>query len=226
MGRVGGAVARTRIGAPIAQQAAKVTGKVSALRNTPIPAAGQPGRAAAIGKKAAGLVIEEGSQGAVAGALTAYVLEDPWSGNLSNALKGTPLESPFSRWTQTGPNDSSQEARFKNAVTDFVYGIPFGIGLGAAGDAIKAATGGDQGTYAAATRLGGDTIQERNAFELGESLLSPKTRVEDVKIELGPNPSAAQIEAAKRGIRTRIDQVVRDHDSADSLEFLRDRSRK
>jgi len=26
--------------------------------------------------------------------------------------------------------------------------------------------------------------------------------------------------------RTRIDQVVRDHDSADSLEFLRDRSRK
>jgi hypothetical protein len=140
MGKAGRALAKTPVGAPVAQQAAKVTGKVSALRNTPIPAVGQPGRAAAVAKKAAGLVIEEGSQGAVAGAVSAYVLEDPWSGNLSNALKGTPLESPFSRWTQTGPGDSSQEARFKNAVTDFVYGIPFGIGLGAAGDAIKAAT--------------------------------------------------------------------------------------
>jgi hypothetical protein len=78
------------------------------------------------------------------------------------------------------------------------------------GNAITEATGGQQGTYAAATRLGGDTIQERNAFELGESLLSPKTRVEDVRIEFGQTPSAAQIEAAKRGLRTRIDQVVGD----------------
>jgi len=65
-------------------------------------------------------------------------------------------------------------------------------------------------TYAAATKLGGDTIQERNAFELGEQLLSPRTRVESVRIGLGQNPSAAQIEAAKRGLRTRIDQVVGD----------------
>ena len=67
-----------------------------------------------------------------------------------------------------------------------------------------------QSAYAAATKIGGDTIQERNAFELGERLLSPRTRVEAVRIELGNNPSSAQIEAAKRGLRTRIDQVVGD----------------
>jgi hypothetical protein len=65
-------------------------------------------------------------------------------------------------------------------------------------------------TYAAATKIGGDTIQERNAFELGEQLLSPRTRVESVRIGLGQNPSAAQIEAAKRGLRTRVDQIVGD----------------
>lgn len=64
--------------------------------------------------------------------------------------------------------------------------------------------------YGQATKLGGDTIQERNAYELGEQLLSPRTRVEDVRLELGPNPSNAQIEAAKRGMRTRIEQVVGD----------------
>jgi hypothetical protein len=73
---------------------------------------------------------------------------------------------------------------------------------------IDPATG--QSLYGRATQLGGDTIQERDAFALGESLLSPRTRVEDVRIELGPNPSAAQVEATKRGLRTRIDQIVGD----------------
>lgn len=77
-------------------------------------------------------------------------------------------------------------------------------------DAIIEATGGPSGTYAQAVRVGGDTIQERNAFELGESLLSPRTRVENVRLELGANPSQAQIEAAKTGLRTRIDQIVGD----------------
>jgi len=77
-------------------------------------------------------------------------------------------------------------------------------------DAIIEATGGPSGTYAQAVRVGGDTIQERNAFELGEALLSPRTRVENVRLELGPNPSQAQIEAAKSGLRTRIDQIVGD----------------
>lgn len=80
-------------------------------------------------------------------------------------------------------------------------------------DAIVAATtdpATGQSTYAAATKIGGDTIQERNAYELGEAILSPRTRVEAVGIELGSNPSAAQIEALKSGLRTRIDQVVGD----------------
>jgi hypothetical protein len=64
--------------------------------------------------------------------------------------------------------------------------------------------------YGRATGLGGDTIQEREAYELGEQLLSPNTRVEDVRLELGQTPSSAQVEAAKRGLRTRIDQVVGD----------------
>jgi hypothetical protein len=78
------------------------------------------------------------------------------------------------------------------------------------GAAITDATGGAQGPYAAATRIGGDTIQERNAYELGEALLSPRTRVEAVRLELGPNPSDAQVAAAKRGLRTRINQIVGD----------------
>lgn len=77
-------------------------------------------------------------------------------------------------------------------------------------DAIVEATGGPSGTYAQALRVGGDTIQERDAFALGESLLSPRTRVEDVRLELGQNPSQAQIDAAKVGLRTRIDQIVGD----------------
>jgi hypothetical protein len=77
-------------------------------------------------------------------------------------------------------------------------------------DALVEATGGDTGTYAQAIKVGGDTIQERNAYELGERLLSPRTRIEDVRLELGASPSDAQIEAAKRGLRTRIEQVVGD----------------
>lgn len=77
-------------------------------------------------------------------------------------------------------------------------------------DALVEATGGPQGTYAQALKVGGDTIQERNAFELGERLLSPNTRVEDVMLEIGRTPSKAQLEAARRGLRTRIDQVVGD----------------
>lgn len=76
--------------------------------------------------------------------------------------------------------------------------------------AVIDATGGENSPYRAAVQMGGDTIQERNAYELGERLLSPRTRVEEVGLELGRNPSAAQIEAAQRGLRTRIDQVVGD----------------
>lgn len=65
-----------------------------------------------------------------------------------------------------------------------------------------------QSLYGQALKLGGDTIQEREAFGLGMDLLSPSTRVEDVKLGLGSKPSNAQIEAAKRGMRTRIEEIV------------------
>ena len=77
-------------------------------------------------------------------------------------------------------------------------------------DALINATGGAEGSYAQALKIGGDTIAEREAFLLGERLLSQRTRVEDVLLQLGQNPSQAQIEAAKRGLRTRIDQIVGD----------------
>jgi len=75
-------------------------------------------------------------------------------------------------------------------------------------DALVSATGGSEGTYAQALKIGGNTIAEREAFLLGERLTRPSTRVEDVMLELGRNPSQSAIDAAKRGLRTRIDEVV------------------
>ena len=75
-------------------------------------------------------------------------------------------------------------------------------------DALVAATGGSDGVYAKALNIGGDTIAEREAFFLGERLTRPSTRVEDVMLELGRNPSLAALEAAKRGLRTHIEEVV------------------
>jgi hypothetical protein len=95
------------------------------------------------------------------------------------------------------PKETSQSLRYARQANDIR-------------DALVEATGGPQGTYAQALKVGGDTIQERNAFELGERLLSPNTRVEDVMLEIGRTPSKAQLEAARRGLRTRIDQVVGD----------------
>ena len=95
------------------------------------------------------------------------------------------------------PVETSQSLRYSRQANDIR-------------DALVDATGGPQGTYAQALKVGGDTIQERNAFELGERLLSPNTRVEDVMLEIGRTPSNAQLEAARRGLRTRIDQVVGD----------------
>jgi hypothetical protein len=95
------------------------------------------------------------------------------------------------------PVDTPQSLRYQRQANDLR-------------DAIIDATGGPQGTYAQAVRIGGDTIAERDAFALGERLISPRTRVEDVGLELGVNPSQAQIDAAKVGLRTRIEQLVGD----------------
>lgn len=62
--------------------------------------------------------------------------------------------------------------------------------------------------YGAAVALGGDKISEERAFSFGESLLRPSTRVEDIGFELGKNPSQAQIESAKRGLRTYIEETL------------------
>ncbi len=95
------------------------------------------------------------------------------------------------------PIDTPQSLRYQRQATDLR-------------NAIIDATGGPEGTYAQAVRVGGDTIAERDAFDLGERLTSPATRIEDVALELGPNPSQAQLDAAKVGLRTRIEQLVGD----------------
>ena len=58
--------------------------------------------------------------------------------------------------------------------------------------------------YDDAVQLGGETIREQNAFKLGRDALKPKTEIEDVIEELGLDPSDAQIEAAKQGMRSAI----------------------
>lgn len=64
--------------------------------------------------------------------------------------------------------------------------------------------------YGAAVALGGDKIAEENAFVLGQSLLNRATNVEDVTRLLGDKPSAAEIEAAKSGLRGAIDKAIGD----------------
>ena len=58
--------------------------------------------------------------------------------------------------------------------------------------------------YDDAVKLGGETIREQNAFALGRDALKPKTEIEDVIEELGVDPSDAQLEAAKLGMRSAL----------------------
>lgn len=62
--------------------------------------------------------------------------------------------------------------------------------------------------YGSAVAIGGDKLAEERAFSLGAELLRPGTRVEDLKFELGRNPSQAQIDAAKSGLRMFIDDAL------------------
>lgn len=64
--------------------------------------------------------------------------------------------------------------------------------------------------YSTAVSIGGDKLAEERAFMLGRNLLSPKTEIEDVGFELGKKPSAAQIEAAKSGLRSYVEKVLGD----------------
>lgn len=73
----------------------------------------------------------------------------------------------------------------------------------AVGDAVIDPTTGAR-LYDDAVKLGGETIREQNAFALGRDALKPKTEIEDVIEELGVDPSDAQIEAAKLGMRSAL----------------------
>jgi hypothetical protein len=64
--------------------------------------------------------------------------------------------------------------------------------------------------YADALKIGGNTIQEQDAFELGMKATSRTTRLEDITESLGKSPSDAQIRAFERGLRTKIDEIVGD----------------
>jgi hypothetical protein len=53
-------------------------------------------------------------------------------------------------------------------------------------------------------------IAEENAFKLGRDMLSNRTEVEDVMMELGQTPSSAQLEAARLGLRSSFDKMLGD----------------
>ena len=64
--------------------------------------------------------------------------------------------------------------------------------------------------YDKAVELGGEKIAEENAYRIGNDALRAKTGVENVYETLGPDPTFAQREAAKMGMRTYIKQVLGD----------------
>jgi hypothetical protein len=64
--------------------------------------------------------------------------------------------------------------------------------------------------YGDAVKLGGDKISEERAFKLGAELLRPNTELEDVLSQFGEDASAAQISAAKQGLRRYIDKAIGD----------------
>lgn len=62
--------------------------------------------------------------------------------------------------------------------------------------------------YGTALQIGGDTIREREAFTLGQKILSETTTVEDIYLMVNKNPSADKLAAARSGMRTEIDRVL------------------
>lgn len=64
--------------------------------------------------------------------------------------------------------------------------------------------------YDEAVRLGGNTIAEENAFRMGQDLLRPKTKIEDVMETLGDDPSDAQLEALRMGLFQYVRNVLQD----------------
>jgi hypothetical protein len=75
---------------------------------------------------------------------------------------------------------------------------------------LRDAVSGAVPVYGDAVKLGGDKIAEENAFELGTDLLKPQTELEDVMKAFGPDASAAQLDAAKLGLRRYIEKAIGD----------------
>ena len=94
---------------------------------------------------------------------------------------------------------STQGRRYSNLARDLRQAMGEGI-VDADGNRV----------YDQAVRLGGNTIQEENAFLLGRDLLKPKTDIEDVFETLGENPSQAQTDALKMGMAQYIRKVLND----------------
>lgn len=64
--------------------------------------------------------------------------------------------------------------------------------------------------YDEAVTLGGNTIAEENAFRMGQDLLRPKTKIEDVMETLGDDPSEAQLEALRMGMSQYVRNILQD----------------
>ena len=75
---------------------------------------------------------------------------------------------------------------------------------------LRDAVSGAVPVYGDAVKLGGDKIAEERAFQLGADLLKPQTELEDVMKAFGPDASAAQIDAAKQGLRRYVEKAIGD----------------
>lgn len=95
-----------------------------------------------------------------------------------------------------------------NARGEFGKQTPDSILYGDMAASLRQALGDAVPEYNAAVRLGGDKIAEENAFKLGRNALNPKIQLGDVIDELGSNPSAAEIDMAKLGMRNYIRGVL------------------
>lgn len=107
--------------------------------------------------------------------------------------------SENSRDTRTG-KQTAASLRYGNLARDLRKALGDAIIDGASGARI----------YDDAVKLGGETIREQNAFKLGRDVLNPKMEIEDVMEELGVDPSDAQIEAAKLGLRSAVRKALDD----------------
>ena len=75
---------------------------------------------------------------------------------------------------------------------------------------LRDAVSGAVPVYGDAVKLGGDKIAEERAFQLGADLLKPQTELEDVMKAFGPDASAAQLDAAKQGLRRYVEKAIGD----------------